>query len=165
MQRWTAELPDETRTDAMGAALARTLMSGLARGLTIALHGELGAGKTHLTRALLQSAGHTGRVKSPTYTLVEPYVINLQGQLLKVMHFDLYRLGSAEEFIDAGFREYFDGKHLCIVEWPERAEGLLPPADLDVFLSVKDEGRAVELRANSEQGATCLKHLDLHWIR
>ncbi len=169
MQRWTAELPDETRTDALGAALARTLMSGLTKsptkGLTIALHGELGAGKTHLTRALLQAAGHTGRVKSPTYTLVEPYVIHLHGQSLTVMHFDLYRLGSAEEFIDAGFREYFDGKHLCIVEWPERAEGLLPPADLEVFLSVKDEGRAVELRANSEQGETCLQHLDLHWIR
>jgi tRNA threonylcarbamoyladenosine biosynthesis protein TsaE len=161
MQRWTTELPDETRTEALGAALARTLTPGL----TIALHGELGAGKTHLTRALLQSAGHTGRVKSPTYTLVEPYVIHLHGQSLTVMHFDLYRLGSAEEFIDAGFREYFDGRHLCIVEWPERAAGLLPVADLEVFLSVKVEGRAVELRANSEQGETCLQHLDLHWIQ
>jgi len=169
MQRWTTELPDETHTEALGAALARTLTPGLTRGLTrgltIALHGELGAGKTHLTRALLQSAGHTGRVKSPTYTLVEPYVIHLHGQSLTVMHFDLYRLGSAEEFIDAGFREYFDGRHLCIVEWPERAAGLLPVADLEVFLSVKVEGRAVELRANSEQGETCLKHLDLHWIQ
>jgi len=89
----------------------------------------------------------------------------LQGQPLTVMHFDLYRLGSAEEFIDAGFREYFDGRHLCIVEWPERAAGLLPVADLEVFLSVKVEGRAVELRANSEQGETCLQHLDLHWIQ
>jgi tRNA threonylcarbamoyladenosine biosynthesis protein TsaE len=158
MQRWTTELPDETHTDALGAALARTLTPGL----IIALHGELGAGKTHLTRALLQSAGHTGRVKSPTYTLVEPYVIHLQGQPVTVMHFDLYRLGSAEEFIDAGFREYFDDHHICIVEWPERAADLLPVADLEVFLSVKVEGRAVELRANSEQGATCLKHLDLY---
>ena len=157
MQRWTTELPDETRTEALGAALARTLTPGL----TIALHGELGAGKTHLTRALLQSAGHTGRVKSPTYTLVEPYVIHLQGQPLTVMHFDLYRLGSAEEFIDAGFREYFDGRHLCIVEWPERAAGLLPVADLEVFLSVKVEGRAVELRAHSDLGASCLEKLHL----
>ena len=114
MQRWTTELPDETHTDALGAALARTLTPGL----TIALHGELGAGKTHLARSLLHSAGHTGRVKSPTYTLVEPYVIHLQGQPVTVMHFDLYRLGSAEEFIDAGFREYFDDHHICIVEWP-----------------------------------------------
>lgn len=161
MQRWTAELPDETRTDALGAALARTLTPGL----TIALHGELGAGKTHLTRALLQAAGHTGRVKSPTYTLVEPYVISLQGQPVRVMHFDLYRLGSAEEFIDAGFREYFDGNHVCVVEWPERAEGVLSSTDLEIFLSVKHEGRAVELHANSKQGTTCLQHLDLHWTR
>jgi len=159
MQHWTAELPDETRTDALGAALARTLTPGL----IIALHGELGAGKTHLTRALLQSAGHTGRVTSPTYTLVEPYVITLNDQSLPVMHFDLYRMGSAEEFIDAGFREYFGGNYICIVEWPERAGGLLLPADLEIFLSVKDEGREVELRANSEQGATCLNHLNLHW--
>jgi tRNA threonylcarbamoyladenosine biosynthesis protein TsaE len=161
MQRWTTQLPDETSTQALGAALARALTPGL----KIYLHGELGAGKTSLTRALVQAAGHTGRVKSPTYTLVEPYAISVQNQALQLMHFDLYRMGSPEEFIDAGFREYFDSDHLCVVEWPEQAQGLLPPADLDVFLSVADEGRAVELRANSEQGTTCLNHLDLHWIR
>ncbi len=161
MQRWTTQLPDESSTQALGTALARTLMPGL----KIYLHGELGAGKTSLTRALLQSAGHTGRVKSPTYTLVEPYAIRVQNNPAALMHFDLYRMGSPEEFIDAGFREYFDSDYLCVVEWPERAEDLLPPADLDVFLSVAGEGRAVELRANSEQGASCLNHLDLHWTR
>ena len=161
MQRWTTQLPDETSTQALGAALSRTLTSGL----KIYLHGELGAGKTSLTRALLQAAGHSGRVKSPTYTLVEPYAISVDGKALSLMHFDLYRMGSPEEFIDAGFREYFDSEHLCVVEWPEQAQGLLPPADLDVFLSVAGEGRAVELRANSEQGNTCLNHLDLHWTR
>jgi tRNA threonylcarbamoyladenosine biosynthesis protein TsaE len=74
-------------------------------------------------------------------------------------------MGSPDECIEAGFREYFDSDHLCIVEWPEQAEGLLPPSDLDVFLSVAGEGRTVELCANSEQGTTCLNHLDLHWIR
>jgi tRNA threonylcarbamoyladenosine biosynthesis protein TsaE len=161
MQRWTIQLPDETSTQALGAALARALTPGL----KIYLHGELGAGKTSLTRALVQAAGHTGRVKSPTYTLVEPYAISVQNQALQLMHFDLYRMGSPEEFIDAGFREYFDSDHLCVVEWPEQAQGLLPPADLDLFLSVAGEGRTVELRANSEQGTTCLNHLDLHWIR
>lgn len=161
MQRWTTQLSDETSTQTLGAALARTLRPGL----KIYLHGELGAGKTSLTRALLQAAGHTGRVKSPTYTLVEPYAISLEGTPLSLMHFDLYRMGSPEEFIEAGFREYFDSDHLCVVEWPEQAEGLLPPADLDVFLSVAGEGRAVKLRANSEQGVTCLNHLDLHWTK
>lgn len=161
MQRWTTQLPDETSTHALGAALARILTPGL----KIYLHGELGAGKTSLTRALLQAAGHSGRVKSPTYTLVEPYAISVAGKTLSLMHFDLYRMGSPEEFIDAGFREYFDSDHLCVVEWPEQAQDLLPPADLDVFLSVAGEGRAVELRANSEQGTTCLNHLDLHWTR
>ena len=161
MQRWTTRLPDETSTQALGAALARTL----APGLKIYLHGELGAGKTSLTRALLQATGHSGRVKSPTYTLVEPYAISVAGKTLSLMHFDLYRMGSPEEFVDAGFREYFDSDHLCVVEWPEQAQDLLPPADLDVFLSVAGEGRAVELRANSEQGTTCLNHLDLHWTR
>ncbi len=161
MQRWTTQLPDETSTQMLGAALARMLTPGL----KIYLHGELGAGKTSLTRALLQAAGHSGRVKSPTYTLVEPYAISVAGKTLSLMHFDLYRMGSPEEFIDAGFREYFDSDHLCVVEWPEQAQDLLPPADLDVFLSVAGEGRAVELRANSEQGTTCLNHRDLHWIR
>jgi len=161
MQRWTIQLPDETSTQALGAALAQTLIPGL----KIYLHGELGAGKTSLARALLQAAGHTGRVKSPTYTLVEPYAISVQGRPLSLMHFDLYRLGSPEEFIDAGFREYLDSDHLCVVEWPEQARDLLPSADLDVFLSVEGAGRAVELRANSEQGTTCLNHLDLHWTR
>jgi tRNA threonylcarbamoyladenosine biosynthesis protein TsaE len=159
MRRWRADLPDETRTAALGAALA----GALAPGLKIYLQGELGAGKTHLVRALLQSAGHAGRVKSPTYTLAEPYDIRLQGQPVALMHFDLYRMSSADEFLDAGFREYFDGEHLCIVEWPERAQGLLPPADLDVVITVDGEGRAVELRANSDAGATCLNHLDHHW--
>jgi len=161
MRRWTTQLADETSTQALGAALACTLTPGL----NIYLHGELGAGKTSLARALVQSAGHTGRVKSPTYTLVEPYTINAAGKALSLMHFDLYRMGSPEEFIDAGFREYFDSDHLCVVEWPEQAQDVLPQADLDIFLSVAGEGRAVELRANSEQGTTCLNHLDLHWTR
>ena len=161
MRRWTTQLPDEASTQALGTALAHTLVPGL----KIYLHGELGAGKTSLTRSLLQAAGHSGRVKSPTYTLVEPYAISVEGRPLSLMHFDLYRMGSPEEFIDAGFREYFDSDHLCVVEWPEQAQGLLPPPDLDVFLTVVGEGRAVELRANSEQGATCLNHLDLHWTR
>ncbi len=155
MQRTTTYLSDEHATEALGQALARVLVPGL----VIHLHGDLGAGKTHLTRALLHGAGYAGRVKSPTYTLAEPYLISVAGRTLELMHFDLYRLASPEEFLDAGFREHFGGEKICVIEWPEQAGMLLPAADLDVFLAVEGQGRGVELRANSERGATCLDHL------
>src|SRR4051812_26746877 len=97
-------LPDEDATRSLGAALARAL----APGLVIYLHGDLGAGKTSLARALLHAAGHSGHVKSPTYTLAEPYALQLAGEAVEIIHFVLYRMGSAEEFLDAGFREYFN---------------------------------------------------------
>ncbi|MCF8164251.1 MAG: tRNA (adenosine(37)-N6)-threonylcarbamoyltransferase complex ATPase subunit type 1 TsaE [Polynucleobacter sp.] len=153
MPHWTAHLHDEEATQALGAALARVLKPGL----TIYLHGELGAGKTSLTRALLHAAGYQGRVKSPTYTLLEPYVIQLAGQPIELMHFDLYRMNHPDEFIEAGFRDFFNADRICVVEWPERAENLLPNADLDIFISVAAQGRGVELRANSIQGASCLE--------
>ncbi len=145
-------LRDEAATLAMGAALARALAPGLA----IYLHGDLGAGKTALTRALLHAAGHAGPVKSPTYTLSEPYRVMLDGRAVGVIHFDLYRMGSPEEFLDAGFREDFDGANICIVEWPEKAEPVLPPPDLNIFLTVAGQGRDVELQACSDLGLLCL---------
>ena len=148
-------LHDEAGTAALGAALARALAPGLA----IYLHGDLGAGKTALTRALLHAAGHVGNVKSPTYTLSEPYRIQLGEQTVNVIHFDLYRMGSPEEFLDAGFREDFDGANICIVEWPEKAEPVLPPADLNVYLTVAGNGRDVELQASSALGLSCLQRL------
>ena len=155
MQHLTTHLPDETATAALGAALARALVPGLA----IHLHGDLGAGKTALTRALLHAAGHVGTVKSPTYTLSEPYRIVLDGETVNVIHFDLYRMGSPEEFLDAGFREDFNGHNICIVEWPEKADPVLPPPDLNVSLSVSEQGRDVELQALSHLGSLCLDRL------
>jgi tRNA threonylcarbamoyladenosine biosynthesis protein TsaE len=155
MQHFTAYLPDESATLLLGAALARAVVPGL----VIYLHGDLGAGKTALTRALLHAAGHAGHVKSPTYTLSEPYTVRLDGQSVNVIHFDLYRMGSAEEFLDAGFREDFDGRNICIVEWPEKAEPVLPPADLNIYLNVAGTGRDVELQASSELGLSCLHRL------
>lgn len=154
-EHFKAHLHDEAGTAALGAALARALAPGLA----IYLHGDLGAGKTALTRALLHAAGHAGHVKSPTYTLSEPYSVQLDGQAVQVIHFDLYRMGSAEEFLDAGFREDFDGHNICIIEWPEKAYPVLPPADLDIYLSVAGQGRDVELQASSELGLSCLQRL------
>lgn len=157
MQHWKDFLRDEAGTQALGVALARVL----APGLSLHLHGDLGAGKTFITRALLHAAGYEGRVKSPTYTLVEPYTVTLNGRPVELMHFDLYRMGSPEEFIEAGFREHFGADKVCVVEWPEQAAGLIPRADIDVFLAVEGEGRAVELRANSALGASCLEKLHL----
>ncbi len=155
MQHYTAHLHDENATIALGAALARAIIPGL----TIYLHGDLGAGKTALTRALLHAAGHTGHVRSPTYTLAEPYTIELDGRCLNLIHFDLYRMGAPEEFLDAGFREDFDGTNICIVEWPEKAEAVLPRGDLNVFLTVAGQGRDVELQASSALGLLCLDRL------
>jgi tRNA threonylcarbamoyladenosine biosynthesis protein TsaE len=155
MQHFKAHLHDESGTAALGAALARALLPGLA----IHLHGDLGAGKTALTRALLHAAGHVGNVKSPTYTLSEPYQIALAGQSVNVIHFDLYRMSSAEEFLDAGFREDFNANNICIVEWPEKAAPVLPPPDLNVWLHVAGDGRDVELQALSDLGLLCLNRL------
>jgi len=155
MQHFTAYLPDESATADFGAALARAV----APGLVIYLHGDLGAGKTALTRALLRAAGYTGTVKSPTYTLSEPYRVELNGAPVNVIHYDLYRMSSPEEFLDAGFREDFDGKNICIVEWPEKGEPVLPPPDVRVLLNVSGVGRTVELQALSQQGLLCLDRL------
>lgn len=155
MQNFTAHLHEEAGTIALGSALARAVRPGL----TIYLHGDLGAGKTALTRAMLHAMGHEGHVKSPTYTLAEPYVIALDGQSINVIHFDLYRMASAEEFLDAGFREYFNHRTICIIEWPEKAEAVLPPPDINISLSVAGEGRDVELQALSDQGIECLNRL------
>lgn len=149
-------LHEEAGTIALGASLARTLAPGLA----IYLHGELGAGKTTLTRALLHAAGHAGHVKSPTYTLCEPYTIPLGGKPVDLFHFDLYRMKSPDEFLDAGFREHFNDSSICIVEWSENGDAVLPPPDITIFLTVSGEGRHVELNALSDEGIQCLNRLN-----
>lgn len=156
MQHYQTHLHDEAGTAALGAALSRAL----APGLTIYLHGDLGAGKTTLTRALLHAAGHEGHVRSPTYTLAEPYKVTLAGRTLDVVHFDLYRLAGPEEFLDAGFREHFNADTVCIIEWPEKAAGVLPSPDIKVFLSISGDGRDIELQGLSEQGCQCLERLN-----
>ena len=156
MQHLTTHLPDESATAALGAAFARAI----APGLVIHLHGDLGAGKTAFTRALLHAAGHVGPVRSPTYTLSEPYRIELDGAAVNLIHFDLYRMSSPEEFLDAGFREDFNGRNICIVEWPEKADPVLPPPDVNVVLNVAGHGRDVELQALSPLGLLCLERLE-----
>ena len=149
-------LPDEAGTLALGAALAKVLVPGL----VINLIGDLGAGKTTLVRGLLRALGHTGPVRSPTYTLVELYVVS--GYI--VYHFDFYRFNRPEEWLEAGLDEHFNRESVCLVEWPEKAGDLLPPADLDVMLEVLDHDdghstRRITLKANSDRGTTCLSGL------
>ncbi|MFM0223331.1 tRNA (adenosine(37)-N6)-threonylcarbamoyltransferase complex ATPase subunit type 1 TsaE [Paraburkholderia dipogonis] len=130
-------------------------------GLQVQLVGDLGAGKTTLVRATLRGLGHTGRVRSPTYTLVEPYVLERPAGELALYHFDLYRFTDPAEWADAGFREYFDSGAICLVEWPQRAGRLLGVPDLVFSLDLDNEnegdGRVLVARAYSESGKACLE--------
>jgi tRNA threonylcarbamoyladenosine biosynthesis protein TsaE len=145
------ELPDEAATLALGAALA----SALEPGLLVNLRGDLGVGKTTLVRGVLRALGYTGPVKSPTYALVELYEVSR----LVLHHFDFYRFHDPREWIDAGFRESFNGSTVSLIEWPEKAGGLLPPADVEIDLASSGEGRSASLRAPSERGRKCLARL------
>lgn len=123
--------------------------------MVIYLHGDLGAGKTTLVRGVLNALGYTGRVKSPTYTLVEPYHANG----LDLRHFDLYRLHDEEEWEAAGFRDEFDGRNIFFIEWPEKALQLIPPADLKIDLEILPQGRKAVIQGNTAMGRECLMQL------
>ena len=142
-------LPDAAATERLGGAIG----SALEPGLHIYLRGEIGSGKTTLVRALLHAAGVVGRVKSPSYALVELYVVSR----LHLYHFDFYRFRDSTEWRDAGFEEYFGGDGVCLVEWPERAGDKLPRGDLDIALGPAKTGRNARIDAHSEAGVRCLK--------
>jgi tRNA threonylcarbamoyladenosine biosynthesis protein TsaE len=149
MPDFTLHLPDEAATLMWGSRLAEITRPGL----VIYLHGDLGAGKTTLIRGLLHGLGHVGKVKSPTYTLVEPYVISG----LNLYHFDLYRFVDPEEWDASGFRDYFNAQSVCFVEWPEKASGLLPKADIDIVLEPQGQGRKGVMTANTDAGKRSLE--------
>ena len=137
--------------------------------LNISLEGDLGAGKTTFARHLIQSLGYDGRVKSPTYTLCEPYPIQIKTDIpntftpITVHHFDLYRMRDPLEWQEAGFVEHFDEPGFCLVEWPEKAEGTLPTLDIEIHLAAGEAEceRILTLKANSDQGAIVLEKLQL----
>ena len=141
----------EADTERLGAALAPQLRAGL----VLFLHGELGAGKTTVVRGILRGLGYTGAVKSPTYTLVEPY----QMGVLSIYHFDLYRLNDPEELEFLGVRDYLAGSGVCLVEWAESGAGVLPAPDVDIAIERQEERRVVRFTSRTENGAMLLHGL------
>ncbi|MBV0934101.1 tRNA (adenosine(37)-N6)-threonylcarbamoyltransferase complex ATPase subunit type 1 TsaE [Marinobacterium weihaiense] len=144
-------LPDEQAMAVFGAQLAQALRGGG----VVFLVGDLGMGKTTLSRGILRGCGHAGSVKSPTYTLVEPYETP-QGP---VFHFDLYRLSDPEELEYLGIRDYFTEKSLCLVEWPDKGAGMLPAADMEIRLSLHGQGRELTLTAQTPKGQVMVDRL------
>ncbi|MGH8746596.1 MAG: tRNA (adenosine(37)-N6)-threonylcarbamoyltransferase complex ATPase subunit type 1 TsaE [Burkholderiales bacterium] len=148
-------LPDEGATRNLGAALA----AGIGPGRVIFLRGDLGSGKTTLVQGLLRALGFAGRVKSPTYSLLELY--NLSS--LNLYHFDFYRFENRSEWIDSGFREYFSPDSACVVEWPERVAGLLVPPDLELRLDFSAAGRRAQLTPRTAAGRDWLAAALKRW--
>jgi len=142
-------LANETDTLALG----KTISTVLKPGLVIFLDGNLGAGKTTLVRGILHGLGHQQAVKSPTYNLVEIYNFSR----LYLYHFDFYRFNDPYEWEEAGFRDYFNADSICLIEWPEKAGGLVPDADLKITLEILETGRNVTIYADTKAGEQCLQ--------
>ena len=138
-------LPDESALESFAAELAGHSPPGL----VIFLKGPLGAGKTTFARGFLRGLGYSGVVKSPTYTLVEPYALDTR---TSCYHFDLYRLADPEELEFTGARDYFNSDAICLIEWPEKAKGFLPTPDIECELEYLDQGRRLVMRAKTETG-------------
>jgi tRNA threonylcarbamoyladenosine biosynthesis protein TsaE len=147
MHEASRALPDEAATLDLGVRIAPCVKPGW----LIGLQGDLGAGKTTFARGLLRALGHTGRVKSPTFTLIEQY--RLSG--MDIQHFDLYRFTDSREWQDAGFSEFIDGRSVCIIEWPQRLGGVALNYDLSIELEFSVGGRMAQMRF-SERAAPCL---------
>ncbi|KPA92540.1 MULTISPECIES: tRNA (adenosine(37)-N6)-threonylcarbamoyltransferase complex ATPase subunit type 1 TsaE [Pseudomonas] len=144
MSELTLQLPDEESMVAFGRKIAE-VTAGVG---VIFLEGDLGAGKTTLSRGIIRGLGHAGAVKSPTFTLVEPY----EFAEVRAYHFDLYRLVDPEELEFLGIRDYFEGDALCLIEWPDKGAGFLPKPDLTITISPHGGGRSLHLLSRGSRG-------------
>ena len=144
MSEVTLYLADEQAMSDFGARIARVTQG---HGL-IFLEGNLGMGKTTLSRGIIRGLGHVGAVKSPTFTLVEPYEIGD----IRAFHFDLYRLVDPEELEFLGIRDYFEDDALCLIEWPDKGAGFLPKPDLTITIGPQDSGRSLKILAQGSRG-------------
>ena len=144
-------LADEGATEALAAKIAKRCTQHT----VIYLSGDLGAGKTSFSRGFIQGLGFEGRVKSPTYTLVEPYEISDW----RIFHFDLYRLADAEELEFMGIRDYFESDCLCLIEWPDKGAQLLASADLEISIGFEEQGRRITLNALTLNGQHLISEL------
>jgi tRNA threonylcarbamoyladenosine biosynthesis protein TsaE len=137
-------------------AFGRRIAKHLSPPCIIYLQGDLGTGKTTLVRGILRGLGHTGSVRSPTYTLLEPYEI----RTMQLYHLDLYRLGDPEELEYLGLRDLLDPESVLLVEWPERGRGVLPLPDLTIRLQYAGDGRVLDIAADSPLGRSLESHLE-----
>jgi tRNA threonylcarbamoyladenosine biosynthesis protein TsaE len=148
-------IPDESGMLNFGKQLAHALLPDLSHNRILFLYGQLGAGKTTLARGFLFGLGYEGKVKSPTYTLVEPYEL----AECTIYHFDLYRLHHPQEIESIGVQDYFVANAICLIEWPEHSSGLLPTPDIACHIRIQDDGREIKLVAQTTQGETILQRL------
>ncbi len=151
VQEFSCKLNNEIATVAMGGAVARCIDQGA----VIFLHGDLGAGKTTFTRGVIQAYGHSGKVKSPTYTLVEPYELTNQN----IYHFDLYRLADPEELEFMGIRDYFSAHSICLIEWPQNGANFLAEPDLNIRLEYIDNMRNISIIGETKKGQEIVNKL------
>lgn len=159
LSQYSQYISDETAMCDFGRELIRAICRlNTSKGIVIYLNGGLGAGKTTLSRGIIQGLGHQGKVKSPTYTLVEEY--HLQGK--HIYHFDLYRLSDPEELEFMGIRDYFADNSICLIEWAEKGQGLLAEPDLAVNITYADAARNIELIARSALGEEIIRQLKLN---
>jgi tRNA threonylcarbamoyladenosine biosynthesis protein TsaE len=170
MGKTQASIEQYCRQEAQTASLAKNFAVSISQllsnepysHLNISLEGDLGAGKTTFARHLIQGMGHEGKVKSPTYTLCEPYPLQINQAVLTAHHFDLYRMKDPLEWQEAGFEEYFDVPGFCLIEWPEKAAGTLPAFDIRICLlaGTNENERKIHIQAISELGQSVLNAMN-----